>query len=230
MRLAALPAAGHRSNTNLPASDHIVQLALNKRQRSGTPLSSCSPAGSKVKPLPATRSLTVCETSTYEGCASAEMRAPVVVTAIPACLPSITSHSPVWMPARVSMPRSRTRSRIWWAQWMARAGPHEDQRLSSRGSAAPRFGSTGRSLAGRAGSIAPSEPATQTNNDRAGFPTRRRCCPRSQTATRCRQAPRPPPDTRYTRHQASSHTEGRERPQTPSLRRVAPTRPSRSAV
>ena len=45
-----------------PRQGRIGQLAWNRRQRSGTPLRSCSPASSKVKPLPATRSFTVCET------------------------------------------------------------------------------------------------------------------------------------------------------------------------
>ena len=48
---------------------------------------------------PATRSLTVLETSTSPGAASDAMRAPIE-TAMPATLPSLTSHSPVWRPAR----------------------------------------------------------------------------------------------------------------------------------
>ena len=52
---------------------------------------------------PATRSLTVLETSTSPGPASEEMRAPIE-TAMPTILPSLTSHSPVWRPARTSRP------------------------------------------------------------------------------------------------------------------------------
>ena len=53
-----------------------------KRQRSRTPFSSCSPASSKTRPEPATRSLTVLETNTSLVRASAATRAPTC-TAIP---------------------------------------------------------------------------------------------------------------------------------------------------
>src|SRR5262245_28527794 len=52
-------------------------------QRSGTPLSSCSPRSSKRIPEPATRSRTVRVTSTSPGLASAPTRAPMW-TVIPA--------------------------------------------------------------------------------------------------------------------------------------------------
>jgi hypothetical protein len=64
----------------------------------------------------------VLETSTSPGAASAATRAPVW-TAIPATLPSTSSHSPVCRPARTSMPSARTLSTIAHAQRMARAGP-----------------------------------------------------------------------------------------------------------
>src|SRR5205814_8174686 len=57
-----------------------------RRQRSGTPFSSCSPASSNAMPEPATRSLTVCETSTSEGAAIAPTLAPIT-TASPPTLP-----------------------------------------------------------------------------------------------------------------------------------------------
>src|SRR5437899_9899961 len=56
-------------------------------------------------PEPATRSLTVLETSTSPGAAWAATRAPMW-TAMPPTFPSISSHSPVWRPARTSMPSS----------------------------------------------------------------------------------------------------------------------------
>ena len=51
-----------RSAAHLPSDQPTTRY---KCQRSGTPLSSCSPASSKMRPDPATRSLTVCETSTW---------------------------------------------------------------------------------------------------------------------------------------------------------------------
>ena len=51
-------------------------------QRSGTPFSSCSPASSKTRPEPATRSFTVWETNTSDDPASAPTRAPMC-TAMP---------------------------------------------------------------------------------------------------------------------------------------------------
>ena len=68
---------------------------------SGTPFSSCVPRSSKAIPEPATRSLTVCDTSTSPVAARAETRAPIE-TAIPATLPSRTSHSPA--PGRCAAP------------------------------------------------------------------------------------------------------------------------------
>jgi hypothetical protein len=43
--------------------------------------------------------------------------------AMPATLPSCTSHSPVWTPARTSSPNSRMPPTTDWAQRIARAGP-----------------------------------------------------------------------------------------------------------
>ena len=50
------------------------------------------------------------------------MRAPTC-TATPATLPSATSHSPVWIPARTASPRPRRSSRIEQAHSIARPGP-----------------------------------------------------------------------------------------------------------
>ena len=72
-------------------------------------------------PEPATRSLTVLETSTSPGCAFEATRA-LVCTAMPATLPSMSSHSPVCRPARTSRPSSGMVSTIARAQVIARAG------------------------------------------------------------------------------------------------------------
>src|ERR671922_708082 len=73
----------------------------------GTPFRSATPRSSNPIPDPATRSLTVLETSTSPGAASAATRAPMC-TAIPPTLPSTISHSPVCRPARTSTPSRRT--------------------------------------------------------------------------------------------------------------------------
>jgi hypothetical protein len=49
--------------------------------------------------------------------------AAAIVTARPPGLPSMTSHSPMCTPARVSIPRLATLAAISCAQWIARAGP-----------------------------------------------------------------------------------------------------------
>src|SRR5262249_7606801 len=77
--------------------------------RPGTPWSSCSPASSKPRPAPATRSFTVCETSTSDGPAMADTLA-AMLTAIPPALPSMSWISPVCRPQRTSRPRVRTAS------------------------------------------------------------------------------------------------------------------------
>ncbi len=69
------------------------------RHSPGTPFKSWTPRSSKVIPEPATRSFTVCDTSTSPAAASAETRAPIE-TAIPATLPSSSSHSPACRPMR----------------------------------------------------------------------------------------------------------------------------------
>ena len=86
------------------------------------PLSSWHPRSSNSIPEPATRSFTVRETSTSPPCAAAQMRAPIE-SATPATFASWSSHSPVWIPARMSTPRGRTASIAAWAQRIARAGP-----------------------------------------------------------------------------------------------------------
>ena len=82
--------------------------AEKRRQRSGTPFNSCSPASLNARPEPATRSFTVWETRTSDGPAVEATRAPME-TEIPVHLPSTISHSPVCTPARTSMPSSWTR-------------------------------------------------------------------------------------------------------------------------
>src|SRR6266536_4681983 len=57
-----------------------------------------------------------------EGPACPATRAPIV-TLRPPILPSISSHSPVCVPARTSIPRSRTCAVTSRAQRIARAGP-----------------------------------------------------------------------------------------------------------
>src|SRR6266571_6477975 len=84
----------------------------------GTPLNSRSARSSKSIPEPATRSLTVAVTSTSPGAAEPATRAPTD-TAIPATLPSWSSHSPVCTPARTSRPRPRTLSTTACAQRIA---------------------------------------------------------------------------------------------------------------
>src|SRR5207249_7814273 len=76
-----------------------------------TPLSVCVPASSNPRPAPATRSFTVLETRTSFALAL-EATLEAVWTAIPPTSSSINSHSPVWMPARISIPISRTESGI----------------------------------------------------------------------------------------------------------------------
>ena len=67
-------ARGFESGMQL--SDHEV-LRLYSRHSSGTPFSAWCPRSSKLRPDPATRSLTVEETRTSEGRASAATRAPI---------------------------------------------------------------------------------------------------------------------------------------------------------
>ena len=71
---------------------------------------------------PATRSLTVCDTTTSEGPAAAATRAPID-TVRPAHLPSSSSHSPAWMPLRTSIPRVADALGNLRAHLIARAGP-----------------------------------------------------------------------------------------------------------
>src|SRR6266702_3864863 len=97
------------------------------------PLSSCGPRSSKPIPDPATRSLTVLETSTSLAAACEATRAPVW-TAMPPVLLSTSTHSPVCSPARISRPSSRRLSRIAQAQWIPRAGAVErrEETIASR--------------------------------------------------------------------------------------------------
>src|SRR5215213_10305507 len=91
-------------------------------QRSGTPFSSCSLASSNVRPEPAVKSFTVCETSTSEGPARAPTRAPIT-TAIPPAFPSIVPTSPVCMPDLIESPSGPRAWTMASAHLIARAGP-----------------------------------------------------------------------------------------------------------
>src|SRR5215210_40764 len=117
----------------------------NRRHAVGTPFSSCSPRSSNSIPEPPTRSFTVEETSTSPPPASAATRAPVE-TAIPASLPSWSSHSPVWTPARISRPSPRIPSTSACAHRIARAGP---SKLAKNPSPAVSFSSPRNRLSSR---------------------------------------------------------------------------------
>jgi len=52
-----------------------------------------------------------------------EPRTHPITTAIPTAFPSIVSTSPVWSPARMSIPSEPTDRAIAWAQRTARPGP-----------------------------------------------------------------------------------------------------------
>src|SRR5215208_445014 len=119
------PASPRYRGETTSASPTRQPTTLWRRQRPGTPLSSCSPASSNCRPEPATRSFTVCETMTSPALAIAATRAPID-TVRPLHLSSMTSHSPVCTPALTSIPRSRTRSVTSSAQRIARAGPSKE--------------------------------------------------------------------------------------------------------
>ena len=71
----------------------------------GTPLSGRIPRSSNLTPEPATKSFSRCSsTSTSPAWVIAVTRAPIW-TAMPPILSPMTSHSPVWRPARTSKPR-----------------------------------------------------------------------------------------------------------------------------
>ena len=88
----------------------------------GTPRSSTLPRSSKPVPEPTTRSRTVRETRMSPAPAWPRMRA-AMCTAIPPMSVSSSSHSPVWMPARISMPSVSASARNASAQRMACVGP-----------------------------------------------------------------------------------------------------------
>ena len=69
----------------------------------GTPRSSTLPRSSKPVPEPTTRSRTVRETRISPAPAWPRIRA-AMCTASPPMSVSSSSHSPVWMPARIWMP------------------------------------------------------------------------------------------------------------------------------
>jgi hypothetical protein len=108
---------------SLPAeSDTHPLMTRYSRQRSGTPLSSCSPASSNLRPLPPTRSITVRRDEDFRRPGlSRDPRAND--DAIPLTFSAIVSTSPVCTPARRSSPRGRTASTAAFAQRTALAGP-----------------------------------------------------------------------------------------------------------
>ena len=91
----------------VPADADARALALDREEPplAGNALELGGAALAELKPRPGDEVLTVEETSTSPGPASAATRAPMC-TAIPPTLPSIRSHSPVWRPARISSPSS----------------------------------------------------------------------------------------------------------------------------
>ena len=118
------PQLGQRA-THAPVARQPTRMSLATAKRChvpGSPFSACCPRSSNRMPEPATRSLTVLDTSTSSGTACAAIRAPVW-TAMPPILPPVTSHSPVCTPARTVIPSVRTSSMIARAQRTARAGP-----------------------------------------------------------------------------------------------------------
>src|SRR4051794_40268294 len=100
------------------------------RHSSGTPLSGCRPRSANRRPEPTTRSLTVLEVRTSPGPASDITRA-AMCTAMPPMSEALSSHSPVWRPARISRPAIRTDSAMSLAQRTPRAGPSNVARKPS---------------------------------------------------------------------------------------------------
>src|SRR3990172_705665 len=129
-RLAAHAAAGAGDQGYLAVEPSHQLATLYSRQRSGTPFSSCSPRSSNVRPDPATRSFTVCETSTSEGRDAAATRAPIA-TPMPATSSPSSSTSPVWRPARISRPSDAIAAVMADAQRTALAGPSNVARKPS---------------------------------------------------------------------------------------------------
>ena len=87
------PSRARRTSPARSCAELRYRRTENSRQVPGTPLSSCSPRSSNSRPDPTTRSLTVLETRTSRGPASAEIRAPMW-TASPAMSSGWTSISP----------------------------------------------------------------------------------------------------------------------------------------
>ena len=84
------------------------------------PFSSCSPASSN-EPDPATRSFTVCDTITSDGCAAAPTRAPMLTRCRP--LPVDRLHLARVDPDADLDPEGNHRWTHAWPQRTARAGP-----------------------------------------------------------------------------------------------------------
>lgn len=79
---------GHTADIALPG----VMRKRGTRQRAGTPLSSCSPASSKVRPEPGVRSRTTDETQISEAPASAPIRAAMLTVPPVTSSPNSRSH------------------------------------------------------------------------------------------------------------------------------------------
>ena len=90
-------------STNGSSTPNHWLMTLYRCHSSGSPLRTCDPASMKPRPEPATRSFTVCETSTVPGDANAPTRA-AICNAIPWSSPCRTLHSPVCSPIRQVMP------------------------------------------------------------------------------------------------------------------------------
>ena len=87
-------------------------------------------------PAPATRSLTVLDTTTSPGAARSKTRS-AIWSATPPSWPPAISHSPACSPARTAIPSSRPASTMAQAQPMPRAGPSKVTPGSRRSSSSP---------------------------------------------------------------------------------------------
>src|SRR5574341_42940 len=85
----------------------IQGVTAKSRHGSEIPFNRCTPRSAREMPDPAMRSFTVCDTRSPPAGAAAATRA-AMCTAIPPSIPAISSHSPVWIPARISSPSGRT--------------------------------------------------------------------------------------------------------------------------
>ena len=99
-------------------------------QLPGTPRNSTLPRSSKLVPEPTTRSRTVRETTMSPAPAWPSIRAAICTASPPMSAPS-SSHSPVWIPARISIPNVSASARRASAQRIACVGPSNVARCPS---------------------------------------------------------------------------------------------------